>query len=184
MKANVRGVSETGHSDCDPGVCGGFSTRLSGTLEIRKLQRVDAELGLGVLGQVASKEEIRAMLRALHPGSPVADFVADDLMSDGTSFFPAMQLADGSLGHFVAIARCAATELRIAEESLCRHPAHMEAREKVQDRVTRLLWARLVTLRNRARAMAEDQRQTDPYLSLACGTLAGPYCGPMQRAAE
>lgn len=109
-----------------------------------------------MLGPVASREDIRAMLRAIHPGSAVVDFVVDVLMPDGEAFFPAAQLADGRPGHFVAIARLAATELRIAEASLNGRLPPWDDRDRVRQMTTQFLWTRLVKLRGRAQEMARD----------------------------
>jgi hypothetical protein len=125
-------------------------------LKIHHLPSARSELEIEVLGQVVAKDDIRSMLQAIYPGSPVAAFVTDVLMADDSSFFPAVRLADGRTGHFVAIARCAATELKIAEAALSRRPVHMGAREKAHEVTTRRLWARLVKLRARAEVMALD----------------------------
>lgn len=109
-----------------------------------------------MLGQVANKEDIRATLRAIHHKSPVVDFVVDVLMSDGNSFFPTACLADGTPGHFVEVARLAATELRIAEASLGGTLVSRDDPDGRCQATTLYLWARLNKLRGRAREMVKD----------------------------
>lgn len=109
-----------------------------------------------MLGQVAVREDIRAMLRTLHPGSQVADFVTDVLMEDAGGFFPALPCPDGQPRHFVEIARLAATELRIAETALATLPDQLCARDDAQALTTRRLWAQLLKLRDRAQEMVWD----------------------------
>lgn len=109
-----------------------------------------------MLGQVASKEDIRAMLRAIHHGSPVVDFVVDVMMSDENSFFPTACLSDGTRGHFIEVARCAATELRIAETSLSNPSVSRGGSDGLLQATTQCLWARLNKLRGRAQEMVKD----------------------------
>lgn len=109
-----------------------------------------------MLGRVAKREDIRAMLDAIYPRSPVADFMADVLMAEQAPFFTPVQMPDGGRGHFLTVAKLAAIEILITETTLARWQTDPENHRDAREVATTRLWARLCKVRARADDMARD----------------------------
>ena len=109
-----------------------------------------------MLGRVAEREDIRAMLDAIYPRSPVADFMADVLMAEGAPFFSPVRMPDGGWGHFVTVAKLAAIEILITETTLARWQTAPESHRDAREVATARLWTRLCKVRERAEDMARD----------------------------
>lgn len=109
-----------------------------------------------MLGRVAEREDIRAMLDAIYPGTPVANFMADVLMAEGAPFFSPVRMPDGGWGHFVSVAKLAAIEILITETTLARWQTAPESHRNAREVATARLWTRLCKVRARADDMARD----------------------------
>ncbi|MBI1219687.1 MAG: hypothetical protein GC186_14190 [Rhodobacteraceae bacterium] len=109
-----------------------------------------------MLGRVARREDIRAMLDAIYPRTPVADFMADVLMAEDSPFFTPVRMPEGGWGHFITVAKLAAIEILITETTLARWQTAPEHHGDAREVATARLWSRLCKVRARADDMVRD----------------------------